>query len=501
MRVVSLGQIKNPLKEWTLGNDNEMAANAKNLENLQKAQANLAQAKMGLGGGVTGSAYSSGGTTPKSSSGKSSSAANKQSLDSQLSDYKKYIDAKTTMNEQFEQLQVALAGQNSTKKIEIELNSEKKKTSLLTAEATKLGISKSTIEQTKETELYNFHIGSAKTLKNEKLRLLQEQLNESKIAQIKYLEEMKQADLQKAREAIEQKRQLDSGYFSFQQSQMTIQNAWKNAFGIQTGIQEQQQLQANLTQQLETERQYLTTLGVTKEQMAQTTSMSIAQIQLTATQQENAKEIQDSLLKYQQIQTQANNTSAQIATTSLSQIKNAFSGIQSAGKQLFSGLTDSSQSWGDRVMNICQGVLGMITNIINLMNGFKGISSIFSFGGVATGIGASIFASGGVLPGSFSQAQPIIAHGSEMILNPGQQAKLFAMANGAGGVGTSTSNSSSPESESAKNIVILNQTFNSLEPATAAEMVKNQMPYVKSQILDAINTQSSWRGAIKKATQ
>jgi len=40
------------------------------------------------------------------------------------------------------------------------------------------------------------------------------------------------------------------------------------------------------------------------------------------------------------------------------------------------------------------------------------------------------FDKGGIVPGSFSQPTPVIAHGQEMILNPGQQAKLFKMLNG-----------------------------------------------------------------------
>ncbi len=37
--------------------------------------------------------------------------------------------------------------------------------------------------------------------------------------------------------------------------------------------------------------------------------------------------------------------------------------------------------------------------------------------------------SGGIIPGSFSQPVPIMAHGSEMVLNPVQQANLFNMLN------------------------------------------------------------------------
>ena len=61
-------------------------------------------------------------------------------------------------------------------------------------------------------------------------------------------------------------------------------------------------------------------------------------------------------------------------------------------------------------------------------------------GKILKGIGGLFFGQGGVVPGSFSQPVPVIAHGSEMILNPGQQANLFKMLNGQakGGVGQSS---------------------------------------------------------------
>lgn len=42
------------------------------------------------------------------------------------------------------------------------------------------------------------------------------------------------------------------------------------------------------------------------------------------------------------------------------------------------------------------------------------------------------FASGGIIPGNYSQSTPVIAHGSEMVLNPSQQANLFKMISGRG---------------------------------------------------------------------
>jgi chromosome segregation ATPase len=53
-------------------------------------------------------------------------------------------------------------------------------------------------------------------------------------------------------------------------------------------------------------------------------------------------------------------------------------------------------------------------------------------GGTGTPSGEVAMQSGGIVPGMFSQAVPIVAHGSEMILNPSQQQTLFSMLNGGG---------------------------------------------------------------------
>ena len=54
-----------------------------------------------------------------------------------------------------------------------------------------------------------------------------------------------------------------------------------------------------------------------------------------------------------------------------------------------------------------------------------------SSGGFLSALGSMFpfFDTGGIVPGAFSQARPIVAHGSEMILNPSQQANLFSLLN------------------------------------------------------------------------
>jgi hypothetical protein len=64
----------------------------------------------------------------------------------------------------------------------------------------------------------------------------------------------------------------------------------------------------------------------------------------------------------------------------------------------------------------------------NLPGGGGGSSGDFGGGG-----DPQTMQTGGIVPGHFSQPVPILAHGSEMVLNPTQQGRLFDMLNGRGG--------------------------------------------------------------------
>ncbi len=110
-------------------------------------------------------------------------------------------------------------------------------------------------------------------------------------------------------------------------------------------------------------------------------------------------------------------------------------------------------------------ILGQLTSVSN------NIGNTLSFGGGTDGVGQGLsrdsvdkiinaffpdsaskispwvdlagfiyrFDTGGIVPGSFSQPVPVMAHGSEMVLNPGQQANLFNMLNGKGQAQTQSS--------------------------------------------------------------
>jgi tape measure domain-containing protein len=449
------------------------------------------QAAMGAAGGT-------GGKTKKTKSGKSADTL----ANEEISSYKKVIDEKTKLMEQFEALQLSLGTKTVQEKTQIELDSERKKQALLITELEKLGISKQQIEGTQQDQLYAFDLTKFSKTNKEKIKYLTEHLNECKINTNKYLEEIAQAERTKYKETLAEKQKNDDQYFTLLKSKNSVQNAWLSALGINTSIQNDQLEIERLNQKLLQQRELLTQFGLSTQEIARLSTENINSFDLSRFDETKRQEVIIAAQAYQQIQADANNANGQITADMLNEFKTSFNGVVSAGQNLFSALTDSSQNWFTRVSNMCSSIISLLNNALSLMSSASRIMSTLSGGG-GGGIFGSIgklfgFASGGIIPGAYSQSQIIQAHGSEMVLNPSQQAQLFAMANGAT-PNTSANETNGTGTQSQQPVIIFNQTFSSLEPGTAAQLVKDQMPYVKAQVLEAINTQSSWRGAIKRA--
>lgn len=94
--------------------------------------------------------------------------------------------------------------------------------------------------------------------------------------------------------------------------------------------------------------------------------------------------------------------------------------------RLIKGTTTFKEALKDTARTIAQDFIQRQIGRVTDVGGGKGST----LGKIIGGIGKMFFSSGGIVPGSFSQPVPIVAHGSEMILNPGQQANLFKMLNG-----------------------------------------------------------------------
>lgn len=114
-----------------------------------------------------------------------------------------------------------------------------------------------------------------------------------------------------------------------------------------------------------------------------------------------------------------------------------------------------------------QAKLAMVKGITNLAGGGGWL-------GTAANFIKGFFADGGIVPGQYNQQMPIIAHGSEMVLNPLQQKNLWNMI--ASGVGAQQA----PQVVGGNNqqpVIVNNITpvFQSLDPAQGQKMFTNWM--------------------------
>lgn len=130
-------------------------------------------------------------------------------------------------------------------------------------------------------------------------------------------------------------------------------------------------------------------------------------------------------------------------TDKIGAIKNAVSSLPGVVRSIGHGLWEGLKSG---LVSVVNWIIDRINSIINAFNRIPvlpdigNISHVGGGGGHSTrpsgGGGASgppVYDTGGVVPGSYNRAVPVIAHGSEMILNPTQQARLFSQLNGGGG--------------------------------------------------------------------
>ena len=123
---------------------------------------------------------------------------------------------------------------------------------------------------------------------------------------------------------------------------------------------------------------------------------------------------------------------------------------------------------------------------LKLMQGLTTLAGAGGWLGTAAGFIKGFFADGGIVPGNYNQAVPIVAHGSEMVLNPLQQKTLWNMIAGANNTQTAGNNMAQGQNQQ---VIVNNITpvFQSLDPAQGQKMFTEWMktsgvPIVKDSI-------------------
>lgn len=122
---------------------------------------------------------------------------------------------------------------------------------------------------------------------------------------------------------------------------------------------------------------------------------------------------------------------------------------------------------------------------LTMMKGITNLAGAGGWVGTAANFIKGFFADGGIVPGNYNQAVPIVAHGSEMVLNPTQQKNLWNMVAGA----TNTQASNQAATGQSQQVIVNNITpvFQSLDPAQGQKMFTDWMkqsgvPIVKDSI-------------------
>lgn len=109
-------------------------------------------------------------------------------------------------------------------------------------------------------------------------------------------------------------------------------------------------------------------------------------------------------------------------------------------RNAFDIMQDESLTWGQKVTKIIRKVLADLAKAY-MMQQMMNLSKKKGVLGAIGKIGKSVlgsFSQGGVVPGNFSSPVPIMAHGSEMVINPTQQGKLWNMINNGNGAQAQT---------------------------------------------------------------
>lgn len=172
--------------------------------------------------------------------------------------------------------------------------------------------------------------------------------------------------------------------------------------------------------------------------------------------------------------------------------------IEAESKQWKDLLSDIGDSFSDSLEDFLQGNATLKDSFISIFGDIKaafvkmiaemileqaklkmvqGVTKMSSAGGwigTAANFIKGFFADGGIVPGNYNQPMPIVAHGSEMVLNPLQQKNLWNMiatAQGSQTGGAMTSNNGQQP-------VIMNNitpVFQSLDPAQGQKMFTDWM--------------------------
>ncbi len=163
--------------------------------------------------------------------------------------------------------------------------------------------------------------------------------------------------------------------------------------------------------------------------------------------------------------------------------RNLFGEVGSAFNDTLSDFLSGNQTLKDSFLGIFDDIkrsfAKMVANMLAEQAKLAVVKSVTAAAGMGGWVGTAanfikgFFADGGIVPGTYNQAMPIVAHGSEMVLNPLQQKNLWNLiASGQNATAKPTQNTSNGQPVIVNNIT---PVFQSLDPAQGQKLFNNWM--------------------------
>jgi|GEM_PF-6242339 len=172
-------------------------------------------------------------------------------------------------------------------------------------------------------------------------------------------------------------------------------------------------------------------------------------------------------------------------------LQNNIKRLGDLSRDVFQTMTQSGLSFGERMRNVFQELLFYMAKM-SAIQAFTGMAASGGGSGILgiigkIGLSALSFDTGGIVPGSFSQPVPITAHGSEMVLNPRQQAKLWNAANG-GSMG------------GGQPVIVHNSfTINAMDGRSVERMLIEKREFINGMVADGIRKGGVLKAAVRGA--
>lgn len=163
--------------------------------------------------------------------------------------------------------------------------------------------------------------------------------------------------------------------------------------------------------------------------------------------------------------------------------RNLFGEVGSAFNDTLSDFLSGNQTLKDSFLGIFDDIkrsfAKMVANMLAEQAKLAVVKSVTAAAGMGGWVGTAanfikgFFADGGIVPGTYNQAMPIVAHGSEMVLNPLQQKNLWNLvASGQNATAKPTQNTGNGQPVIVNNIT---PVFQSLDPAQGQKLFNNWM--------------------------